>query len=150
MLACGRRVGGRLPATWATHRPAAGPTPPLNQRTGILIPVYNEDPGEVSGRIAAMYRSLLATGHLDSFDFFVLSDTTNAGIAVEEERAYAGLRDRLGAVARLSYRRPAANTGKKAGNIAEWAARRGPDYSCMIVLHADSLMQGDTMVRPAA
>ncbi len=108
----------RHPVTLARHPPAAGPIPPLNQRTAILIPVYNEDPGEVSGRIAAMYRSLLATGHLDS--------------------------------ARLSYRRRAANTGKKAGNIAEWVARRGPDYSCMIVLDADSLMQGDTMVRLAA
>ena len=56
----------------------------------------------------------------------MLSDTTNAEVAREEERAYADLRDRLGAGARLSYRRRAANTGKKAGNIAEWVTTRGP------------------------
>jgi membrane glycosyltransferase len=140
----------RHPVTLARHPPAAGPIPPLGQCTAILIPVYNEDPGEVSGRVAAMYRSLLETGYLESFDFFVLSDTTNAEVAREEERAYADLRDRLGAGARLSYRRRATNTGKKAGNIAEWVATRGPGYAHMIVLDADSLMQGDTMVRLAA
>jgi membrane glycosyltransferase len=140
----------RHPVTLRRHPPAAGPIPPLGERTAILIPVYNEDPGEVSGRVAAMYRSLLATGHLESFDFYVLSDTTNAEIAREEERAYTDLRDRLEAGARLAYRRRAANTGKKAGNIAEWVAPRGPDYAHMIVLDADSLMQGDTMVRLAA
>jgi membrane glycosyltransferase len=77
----------------------------------------------------------------------VLSDTTNAEVAREED-AYADLRTGW-APARLSYRR-AANTGKKAGNIAEWVATRGPDYAHMIVLDADSLMQGDTMVRLAA
>jgi membrane glycosyltransferase len=140
----------RHPVTLARHPPAAGPIPPLGERTAILIPVYNEDPAEVSGRVAAVYRSLLATGRLDSFDFFVLSDTTNAEIAGEEERTYAALRERLGAGARLFYRRRPINTGKKAGNIAEWVFTRGPDYAHMIVLDADSLMQGDTIVRLAA
>jgi membrane glycosyltransferase len=140
----------RHPVTLARHPPGAGPTPPLVERSAILIPVYNEDPGEVAGRVAAMYRSLQATGHLGSFDFFLLSDTTNAEIAREEERIYAELRDRLDAGARLAYRRRPANTGKKAGNIAEWVSTRGPDYAFMIVLDADSLMQGDTMVRLAA
>src|SRR4030095_12636113 len=42
-----------------------------------------------------------------------------------------------------------ANTGRKAGNIAEWVTTRGPDYSHMIVLDADSQMRGDTIVRLA-
>ena len=72
-----------------------------------------------------MQRSLQATGHAAAFDFFILSDTTNAEIAAEEERLYGELRERLAGETRLFYRRRAKNTGKKAGNIAEWIATRG-------------------------
>jgi membrane glycosyltransferase len=140
----------RHPVTLARHGPADGPIPPLQQRTAILVPVYNEDPEEVSGRVAVMHRSLQATGHLAVFDFFLLSDTTNPELAQDEERIYGALRERLGADARLFYRRRPKNTGKKAGNIAEWVQTRGPDYAFMIVLDADSLLQGETMVRLAA
>ena len=140
----------RHPVTLARRSPAAGDVPPLRERTAILVPVYNEDPAEVSGRLAVMQRSLQATGHAAAFDFFILSDTTNAEIAAEEERIYGDLRERLGAETRLFYRRRAQNTGKKAGNIAEWIGTRGPDYAFMIVLDADSLLDGDTMVRLAA
>ena len=43
-----------------------------------------------------------------------------------------------------------ATTRKKAGNIAEWVQRCGGAYDHMIVLDADSLMTGDTLVRLAA
>ena len=140
----------RHPVTLQRRGPADGPIPPLGARTAILIPVYNEDAEEVSGRIAVMYRSLLDTGQLAAFDFFLLSDTNKPELAAAEERVYAELRDRLAADTHLFYRRRPSNTGKKAGNIAEWISTRGPDYAFMIVLDADSLLQGDTMVRLAA
>lgn len=140
----------RHPVTLRRHGPATGPVPGLGERTAILVPVYNEDPTEVSGRLAVMHRSLQATGHGDAFDFFLLSDTTNPEVAAEEERVYAALHEQLGADARLFYRRRANNTGKKAGNIAEWVETRGPHYAFMIVLDADSLLDGDSMVRMAA
>jgi membrane glycosyltransferase len=114
------------------------------------MPVYNEDPADVFARIEANYRSLEKTGRLDAFDFFVLSDTTAADIAREEGLAFSLLRDRLQAGNRLHYRRRAANTGKKAGNIAEWVHSRGPEFAHMIILDADSTMEGDTIVRLAA
>jgi membrane glycosyltransferase len=140
----------RHPVTLRRRPPAGGPIPPLGERTAILMPVYNEDPQEVFGRVAAICRSLEATGRSAAFDFFVLSDTTQPDIARAEEAALADLRNRFEAGARLFYRRRPANTGKKAGNIAEWVTTRGPDYAHMIVLDADSLMQGDTIVRLAA
>lgn len=140
----------RHPVTLARHAPADGAIPPLVERTAILIPVYNEDAAEVSARIAVMYRSLHDTGHLDAFDFFILSDTNKPDLARQEESTYAALRERLDAGSRLSYRRRAQNTGKKAGNVGEWVETRGPAYAFMIVLDADSLLQGDTMVRLAA
>ncbi|MFX8457338.1 glycosyltransferase, partial [Acinetobacter baumannii] len=42
------------------------------------------------------------------------------------------------------------NTARKSGNIAEWIGRFGASYDHMIILDADSLMSGDTIVRLAA
>ncbi len=138
------------PVTLRRHGPTDGPVPELRARTAILMPVYNEDPEDVFTRLRAIWRSLEATGRLRSFDFFVLSDTTRPEIAQQEERAFAAAREELAAGPHLSYRRRPANTGKKAGNIAEWVQTRGHDYPHMIVLDADSLMQGETLTKLAA
>ncbi len=138
------------PVTLRRRAPADGPIPELRARTAILVPVYNEDPAEVFARVSAVYRSLENTGRLAAFDFFVLSDTTDAAIGHREKAVFTSARRDLAAERRLFYRRRAANTGKKAGNIAEWIDTRGAAYAHMIILDADSLMQGDTLVRLAA
>jgi membrane glycosyltransferase len=140
----------RNPITLGRRGPADGPVPDLRQRTAILVPVYNEDPAEVATRLELIWKSLAETGRLDAFHFFVLSDTTDAAIAEQEQRAWAALRDSLGAGERLFYRRRPSNAGKKAGNIAEWVANRSAGYAHMIILDADSMMQGDAIVRMAA
>ena len=140
----------RHPVTLRRRGPAEGEVPRLRERSAILMPVYNEDPADVFARLEANWRSLEKTGRLEAFHFFVLSDTTSADIARAEALAFAELRDRLQASDRLFYRRREVNTGKKAGNIAEWIHTRGAGYAHMIVLDADSLLQGDTMVRLAA
>ncbi|UYN93992.1 MAG: glucans biosynthesis glucosyltransferase MdoH [Enhydrobacter sp.] len=130
--------------------PTEGAPPLLRQRTAVLIPVYNEAPAEVFARIAVMHRSLEATGQLHAFDFFVLSDTRDASIAHDEERIWRRVRGELGAEDRLFYRRRPSNEGRKAGNIAEWVTSRSTGYPHMVVLDADSLVQGTTLVRLAA
>lgn len=138
------------PVTLRRGSPAASALPALRERTAILVPVYNEDPGDVCARLEANYRSLDATGRLGAFHFFMLSDTTNAEIAREEALAWTALRERLQASERLFYRRREANVGKKAGNISEWIESRGADYAHMIILDADSTMDGKTIVQLAA
>jgi membrane glycosyltransferase len=138
------------PVTLRRRGPATGPIPELTRRTAILMPVYNEEPEDVFARLRAVYLSLEGTGRLGAFDFFVLSDTTDATIAHQEKAAWTALRRDLAAENRLFYRRRSANTGKKAGNIAEWIDTRGAAYAHMVILDADSLMQGDTLVRMAA
>ncbi len=140
----------RHPVSLRRRGPADGPVPALEARTAILVPVYNEEPDEVFARLRWIYRSLEATGRLAAFDFFVLSDTTNDQIAHQEKAAWTMARRELAADDRLFYRRRAANTGKKAGNIGEWIETRGPAYAHMVILDADSLMQGETLVRLAA
>jgi membrane glycosyltransferase len=123
--------------------------PMVRTRTALLFPTYNEEPHRLLARVQAIYESLAATGTAERFDVFVLSDTTNPDIFVAEEAAFLALRARL-ADARVYYRHRPKNDAKKAGNIAEWLQRFGGHYEQMIVLDADSLMTGDTLVRLVA
>ncbi len=125
------------------------PLPNVSSRTALLLPTYNEDARRLMSRLQAIYESVEATGQGDTFDFFVLSDTTDPDIWIAEEIGFFALRKRVGD-ARLFYRRRAENTERKAGNIGEWVTRFGGRYAQMIVLDADSLMTGDTIVRLAA
>src|SRR5690606_40618371 len=54
---------------------------------------------------------------------------------------------RLGAHGRLFYRRRQLNLNYKSGNVGDFLRRWGRDYQYMVVLDADSLMGGDTLVR---
>ena len=125
------------------------PLPPLSARTALLMPTYNEDPHRLMSGLQAIYESVRETGRLDHFDFFILSDTTNAAIAENEITEFHALVARTDAQSRLFYRRRTDNRERKAGNIAEWVRRFGGGYPTMLILDADSLMTGDTIVRLA-
>ena len=123
---------------------------PLNlpsSRTALLFPVHNEDPAHVTARLQAMYESLRELGARQSFDFFILSDTTRPDIWIAEEAAFLNLRASTHDHERIFYRHRPRNEGRKAGNIADWVKRFGGAYEYMIVLDADSLMNGETLVR---
>ncbi|HCT25605.1 MAG TPA: glucans biosynthesis glucosyltransferase MdoH [Stenotrophomonas sp.] len=127
------------------------PLPAVHSRTALLMPTYNEDPRRLLAGLQAIYESVAATGQLDRFDFFVLSDTRREDIAAAEEQVFAELRDRVPeGQTRLFYRRRGDNSGRKAGNIADWVRRFGGAYPQMLILDADSLMTGDSIVRLVA
>ncbi|MGH7022238.1 MAG: glucans biosynthesis glucosyltransferase MdoH [Caulobacteraceae bacterium] len=128
---------------------ASSPMPALSTRTAILSPIYNEAPDDLAARLQAMWRSLEAAGAAESFDIFILSDTTEPAIQRAEHDRFAALRRRLPAQARVYYRHRPRNIDRKAGNIADWVRRFGADYDFMVVLDADSLMEGETLVRLA-
>lgn len=130
------------------HRPDAATgaeLPAISSRTAMLLPTYNEDPHRLTARLRAIIESLEATSHGKLFDWYVLSDSTDPDIWVAEEKALLALRQAVGT--RLYYRHRADNTARKAGNISEWITRFGAVYDFMIVLDADSLMSGQTIVR---
>lgn len=114
-------------------------------KTAVLMPVYNESPGRVFAGIAAMIDSLAAAGDTDTYDFFVLSDTTDHEVWLQEERAWSQRRE-AHPEARIFYRHRPKNVARKAGNIADFCTRWGGDYPLMIVLDADSLVDGRTMI----
>jgi membrane glycosyltransferase len=128
---------------------AAGQTGPLpaDGRTAILMPIYSEDPDRVFAAIRAMARSLELTGHSHHFDFFILSDTRDVDTWMREESEWYRLCTETGAHGRIFYRNRKDNHARKSGNIADFVQRWGGDYRYMIVLDADSIMAGDTLVK---
>jgi membrane glycosyltransferase len=123
----------------------AAPLPRLRTKTAILMPIHNEDAGAVFARLRTMDASLGELGAAHAFDIFVLSDTRQDAIALAEQSHYA--RFRREASCSVFYRLRAENTGRKAGNIADWVKAHGAGYESMIILDADSLMTGDAMIR---
>lgn len=119
---------------------------PLTSQTAVVMPVYNEDPRRVLAGLEATYRSLMETGEGKSFHFFLLSDTRKEDIAQAEEAGWRQLVARLDADGRIFYRRREDNSGKKAGNIADFCRRWGRAYDHMLVLDADSVMSGETIL----
>ena len=128
-----------------------GPLPELHGKTALLMPTYNESPARVMAGLRAIHQSLAATGRGGHFDIFILSDTTDPDVWITEEAAFLALRAETNAEGgHIFYRRRPKNTERKSGNIAEWVRRFGAAYPQMVTLDADSLMEGDTIVRMAA
>jgi membrane glycosyltransferase len=115
--------------------------------TAIVIPVYNEDVARVSKGIANMWRSLEATGQIEHFDFYLCSDSNQADHWVEEECAWISLCQKLNAFGKIFYRKRRHSINGKSGNVADFCRRWGKRYRYMIVLDADSIMSGETLVR---
>lgn len=117
------------------------PLPP----TAIVFPIYNEDVARIMAGMEATYLSLRRTGLESTFEFFVLSDSTDTDRWIEEEIAYFRVLHRVQAVGRLHYRHRASNQGMKAGNLEDFLERWGGHYRYMIVCDADSLMSGEVL-----
>ena len=124
-----------------------GSLPKVTTRCALLVPTYNETPHRVFARVQAIIESVEFTGQLAHFDFYILSDTTNPEIWIEEEKEFFRIQNCASGGGQIFYRHRTNNEGRKAGNVAEWIRRFGGHYETMIVLDADSLMTGDTIVR---
>jgi membrane glycosyltransferase len=127
----------------ATHEDEAAPL----SKTAIIMPICNEDVSRVFKGLEVIYRSLEKTGQLESFDFFILSDSSDPDIWVEEEMAWAELCRKVGGFERIFYRMRRSSIKRKSGNVADFCRRWGKNYVYMIVLDADSIMAGNTLVR---
>ena len=121
----------------------------LSSRVAVLMPVYNESSQGVFANLLAMGNDLVKTGQGKAFDFFVLSDTTNPKVWVEEEKTWLEAKKLMPEEINLYYRRRAQNTARKSGNIEDFCNKWGSEYDFMVVLDADSLVNGSTMVKMA-
>ena len=115
-------------------------------KTALVMPVYNEDPERVFAGLRAMYESLTAIGRQAGFEIFVLSDTREPDIWLQEEMLWRRWAEDMGEPTRLFYRNRVENTARKSGNLADFCRDWGGRYRYMIVLDADSIMSGETLV----
>ncbi|MGQ4273461.1 glucans biosynthesis glucosyltransferase MdoH [Terrihabitans sp. B22-R8] len=134
---------------WKLGIHPGNPLPELQARTALLMPIYNEEPARILAGLQAIYEDLVASGRIEHFDIFILSDTTDPDVWIEEEAAFLGLRERTGGHDRIFYRRRAQNIERKAGNISEWVRRFGSRYDQFLIFDADSVMSADAIVRLA-
>ena len=125
-----------------------GPSPQPRElpRTAVVMPTYNEDPVRVFAGLKATCESVDQTGFGPAFDFFILSDTTDPDTWVREELAFAELRGEVSRPEAFFYRNRRENLERKTGNIADFCATWGERYRYMIVMDADSVMTGTSLV----
>ncbi|MCI4644150.1 MAG: glucans biosynthesis glucosyltransferase MdoH [Hyphomonadaceae bacterium] len=114
-------------------------------RTVIAFPIYNEEVESVFATVAATAK--LLAGAPGQFECFILSDTTNPEIALQEEAAFERLNAEAPADVAVRYRRRTINHHRKSGNIRDFITRWGGRYDYMIVYDADSYMERDTILR---
>ena len=129
----------------------------LISRTALVMPIYAEPPIPTIAGLEATCRSLLEqaktpNSHLEKplskhFEVFILSDTQDPEKAKVEAAHVVALQQRLAGQLSVHYRRRENNLGRKAGNIAEFCCRWGRRYDYMVVLDADSLMSGATLLK---
>jgi len=115
-------------------------------RSAVILPIYHEDAARVFANVAAMRESLEQSPGGENFEFFVLSDSQDPAIAADEERAFRRITADAGSTLPVYYRRRSSNERQKVGNLSEFFGRWGTRYQYVIVLDADSLMRGETMV----
>lgn len=120
---------------------------PIEARTAILMPVYNEIPNRVFRHLRALVETLEDTDQAGQFELFLLSDTGDPSLAAEEERLFAIWQSTYRGRVALHYRRRHNNLHRKVGNLRDWCDRWGDRFKYMIVLDADSLMAGPSIVR---
>src|SRR6185436_13382554 len=130
--------------------PAAGligDDQPVTASTAVLLCVRNELPLRIIRNLEPMLEGIHASGYSERFHLYLLSDTSDAALAVAEEALFSELiatwRDRIA----ISYRRRTVNHGFKAGNIREFCERWGSRHEFAVTLDADSFMPADAIVR---
>lgn len=119
------------------------PADPGDARVAIVMPVYHEDPADSMGLLAALADEMAAAGMVGRAEIFVLSDSRDPDFFAAETLAVAALRESCPLP--VWYRRRTDNTGRKAGNIAEFVRRWGGRYDQMVVLDADSVVGGSVV-----
>jgi membrane glycosyltransferase len=120
---------------------------PITAATAILICIRNETPARVMRNLAPLMIGLVTAGVGERFHVYILSDTSDPGLAAVEETRLAAFaaewRDRLA----VTYRRRTVNTGFKAGNIRDFCQCWGAEHDFALTLDADSFMTADAVLR---
>ncbi len=126
---------------------AVAPDAPIEAAVALLVCIRNEPPAHVARNLMPLLEGLERAGAAARFHAYVLSDTTDIAIGLDEERLFGRLsaawRDRVA----ITYRRRGDNSGFKAGNIRDFCDRFGARHEIAITLDADSVMPASAALR---
>ncbi|GGC43621.1 hypothetical protein GCM10011504_22610 [Siccirubricoccus deserti] len=117
------------------------------RHTAIAVCIRNEPMAQVLPPLGRLLDGLAAAGAAEHFTLWFLSDTEDPVLVAAEEVAIAGFRRRH---SRVRYRRRAANTGFKAGNVMDFLDHHAGDAELMLCLDADSEMSAAAVLRLVA
>ena len=120
---------------------------PVTVSTAILLCIRNELPERMIRNLEPMLAGLDIAGCGERFNLYVLSDTSDAKIAGDEEACFAAFTARWRDRVAITYRRRTVNTAYKAGNIREFCERWGGKHDFAVTLDADSFMTADAVLR---
>ena len=120
-------------------------------RTALVMPICNEDVSRVFAGLEATYESLVETGHAQCCDFYILSDTNDPDLYVNELKAWADFNaKKADNGCNIFYRHRKRRVKRKSGNIDDFCRRWGHQYEYMMILDADSIMTGDCILKMIA
>jgi len=119
------------------------PDGPNTAKVVVVMPIYHEDVAASTGLLVALAQELVDEGMGDRAEIFILSDTRDPVIALNETQVIHAAR----AISPIPiwYRRRLTNEDRKSGNLAEFVRNWGARYDQMVVLDADSIMSGETI-----
>lgn len=143
-------IGGAYAALMPLERDILNPinyAQPLkaNTRIAVLMPIYHEDPARVAGGMLAMMEELSAYPEAPQFEWFVLSDSRNEDIIIQEELIVFMIREKY-PLFKIAYRNRISNIFAKVGNTSDFYRRWGKLYTYVIMLDADSIMPGESFI----
>ncbi|HVG52234.1 MAG TPA: glucans biosynthesis glucosyltransferase MdoH [Xanthobacteraceae bacterium] len=122
---------------------------PITVSTAILACIRNEDPAHVLRNLSPLVTGLAADKAAAQFHVYILSDTDQAGLIAEEERACRAFADKWHGCVEVTYRRRTNNHAFKAGNIRDFCERWGASHDIAVTLDADSVMPAQAVLRLA-
>ncbi|MGC1957243.1 MAG: glucans biosynthesis glucosyltransferase MdoH [Pseudolabrys sp.] len=114
--------------------------------TAILLCIRNELPDRIIRNLGPLLAGLDRSGFGERFHVYVLSDTSDPQIASVEKERFAELASVWSNRVAMTYRRRAANTGYKAGNIRDFCEQWGAQHEFAVPLDADSFMTAEAIL----
>lgn len=114
-------------------------------KIAVLLPIYHEDPARVAGGILAMMEELSKSPDASKFEWFVLSDSRNVNIIVQEEMMVFLVREAY-PLFKVHYRNRITNSFAKVGNTSDFYRRWGKFFKYVVMLDADSILPGKSFV----
>lgn len=119
----------------------------IHSSTAILLCIRNETPQRLVRNLEIMLSDLQTSGVGQHFTVYILSDTNDAAMVLDESASFARLQNQWSERIAMHYRRRTDNEGYKAGNIADFCQSFGHLHDFALVLDADSFMSGSAIVR---